>query len=169
MDPARPSPGGTLSVAGGDAGQEDRTWQRLDKWLWCARFMKARSDCARLVAAGSVRINRQVTDKPHAKLRPGDVLTLPLPREVRVVRVLSLAARRGPAAEARALYEEIAPAAPGPGESDPAAPAPGASASGAPTPGAPAPEAPAPEAPAPRAPEAGTPAPEADQDGLRTG
>lgn len=91
-----------------EAEGEDRVWQRLDKWLWCARFMKARSDCARLVAGGSVRINRQVTDKPHARLRPGDVLTLPLRQQVRVVRVLSLASRRGPAPEAQALYEEIA-------------------------------------------------------------
>ena len=91
-----------------EAGEEDRVWQRLDKWLWCARFMKARADCARLVAGGSVRINRQVTDKPHARLRPGDVLTLPLRQQVRVVRVLSLASRRGPAPEAQALYEEIA-------------------------------------------------------------
>ncbi len=87
---------------------EDRVWQRLDKWLWCARFMKARSDCARLVAGGLVRINRQVTDKPHARLRPGDVLTLPLRQDVRVVRVLALASRRGPAPEAQLLYEEIA-------------------------------------------------------------
>ncbi len=87
---------------------EDRVWQRLDKWLWCARFMKARSDCARLVAGGLVRINRQVTDKPHARLRPGDVLTLPLRQDVRVVLVLALATRRGPAPEAQLLYEEIA-------------------------------------------------------------
>ena len=85
---------------------EDRDWQRLDKWLWCARFMKARADCARLIAEGSVRINRQPTDKPHARLRPGDVLTVPLRGDVRVVEVLALAARRGPAAEARALYRE---------------------------------------------------------------
>ena len=91
-----------------EASGEDQEWQRLDKWLWCARFMKARADCARLVAGGSVRINRQVTDKPHARLRPGDVLTLPLRQQVRVVRVLSLASRRGPAPEAHALYEEIA-------------------------------------------------------------
>ena len=91
-----------------EAEGEDRVWQRLDKWLWCARFMKARADCARLVAGGSVRINRQVTDKPHARLRPGDILTLPLRQQVRVVRVLSLASRRGPAPEAQALYEEIA-------------------------------------------------------------
>ncbi len=93
-----------------EAEGEDQVWQRLDKWLWCARFMKARSDCARLVAGGSVRINRQATDKPHARLRPGDVVTLPLRQQVRVVRVLSLASRRGPAPEARALYEEIADA-----------------------------------------------------------
>ncbi len=86
---------------------EDREWQRLDKWLWCARFMKARADCARLVAGGLVRINRQPTDKPHARLRPGDVLTLPLRGDVRVLRVVALAARRGPAPEARRLYEEL--------------------------------------------------------------
>ncbi len=86
---------------------EDRDWQRLDKWLWCARFLKARADCARLVAGGSVRLNRQATDKPHARLRPGDVLTIPLRGDVLVVRVLSLAARRGPAAEAQQLYETL--------------------------------------------------------------
>ena len=57
---------------------EDRTWQRLDKWLWCARFAKTRADCARFVGDGFVRINRQPTDKPHARLRPGDVLVFPL-------------------------------------------------------------------------------------------
>ncbi len=87
--------------------QEDRDWQRLDKWLWCARFMRARSDCAKLVAAGSIRINRQTTEKPHARLRVGDVLTVPVRDDVRVVRVAARAVRRGPASEARALYEEI--------------------------------------------------------------
>ena len=69
--------------------------------------MRARSDCAALVARGSIRINRQPTDKPHARLRVGDVLTVPVHGSVRVVRVMSLAARRGPAPEARLLYEEI--------------------------------------------------------------
>jgi ribosome-associated heat shock protein Hsp15 len=89
------------------ADQEDHDWQRLDKWLWCARFMRARTDCAALVSRGSVRINRQPTDKAHARLRPGDVLTVPVHGRVRVVRVLALAARRGPAAEAMGLYEEL--------------------------------------------------------------
>jgi ribosome-associated heat shock protein Hsp15 len=87
---------------------EDRDWQRLDKWLWCARFMRARTDCAELVAEGGIRINRQVTDKAHARLRPGDVLTVPVRGEVRIVRVLALASRRGPPAEAGLLYEEVA-------------------------------------------------------------
>jgi ribosome-associated heat shock protein Hsp15 len=87
--------------------QEDRDWQRLDKWLWCARFMRARTDCAALVGQGSIRINRQATDKAHAKLRLGDVLTVPVRGQVRVVRVLALAARRGPPAEAAGLYEEV--------------------------------------------------------------
>ena len=69
--------------------------------------MRQRSDCARLVAQGSIRINRQPTEKAHARLRVGDVLTLPVHGVVRVVRVNALAARRGPASEARALFEEI--------------------------------------------------------------
>lgn len=89
------------------AEAEDRDWQRLDKWLWCARFMKARADCTRLAAGGMVRINRQATEKPHARLRLGDVLTLPLRGQVRVVEVLALAARRGPASEAQGLYREL--------------------------------------------------------------
>jgi ribosome-associated heat shock protein Hsp15 len=61
-----------------------------------------------LIERGLVRINRQPTEKPHARLRPGDVLTLPLARGVVVAKVLALAPRRGAAAEARLLYEEIA-------------------------------------------------------------
>lgn len=92
------------------SGGEDREWQRLDKWLWCARFMRQRADCARLAAGGLLRINRQATDKPHARLRVGDVVTLALPGgRVRVVEVLALAGRRGPASEAETLYREIPP------------------------------------------------------------
>jgi ribosome-associated heat shock protein Hsp15 len=69
--------------------------------------MRARGDCAELVEAGSVRINRQPTEKAHARLRIGDVLTVPLRGSVRVVRIMALAQRRGPASEARLLYEEL--------------------------------------------------------------
>ena len=69
--------------------------------------MRARTDCADLVAQGSIRINRQPTGKPHAKLRVGDVLTIPIHGMVRVLRVASLATRRGPATEARLLYVDV--------------------------------------------------------------
>ncbi len=81
--------------------------QRLDVWLWCARFLRQRTACTALAAAGLVRINRQPTDKPHARVRPGDVLTLPLGGRVRVVEVLALAQRRGAPASVAALYREL--------------------------------------------------------------
>jgi ribosome-associated heat shock protein Hsp15 len=89
----------------------ERDAQRLDAWLWCSRLRKTRADCARLVEAGAVRINRQPTDKPHARVRPGDVLTIAQGSgeggRIAVWRVLALADRRGPAAEARGLYEDL--------------------------------------------------------------
>ena len=94
-------------MGGAEPGSEAAAWQRLDLWLWCARVAKTRADCAREVAAGRVRINRQPTDKPHAKLRAGDVLTLTIGDQVRVWRVLALAERRGPAAEARTLFDDL--------------------------------------------------------------
>jgi ribosome-associated heat shock protein Hsp15 len=87
--------------------EEDGTWQRLDKFLFFARLCKTRAAAATMIENGSVRINRLPTAKPHARLRPADILTLALPRGVLVLRVLSLAKRRGPAVEAKSLYEEI--------------------------------------------------------------
>ncbi|GGJ34756.1 RNA-binding S4 domain-containing protein [Neoroseomonas lacus] len=90
---------------------DGREAQRLDAWLWCARLRKTRADCAKLVEAGVVRINRLPTDKPHARVRPGDVLTIAQGRgetgRIAVWRVVALAERRGPAAEAQALYEDL--------------------------------------------------------------
>lgn len=91
-------------------GTEDRDWQRLDKWLWCARYARTRADCARAVAVGTMRLNRLPTDKPDARVRPGDVLTLPwgsAAGRIRILKVLRLAARRGPAPEAATLFEEL--------------------------------------------------------------
>ena len=85
---------------------------RLDKWLWYARFFKSRTTASRLCAAGRVRINRRVVDKAHAMLRASDVLTFPQARAIRVVRVRALGTRRGPAAEAVTLYEDLAPPEP---------------------------------------------------------
>ncbi len=83
--------------------------QRLDVWLWHARFRRHRADCSRLIVAGMVRVNSLGTDKPHTKLRVGDVLTMKLAEDVMVVRVRALAARRGAPAAARELYEVIPP------------------------------------------------------------
>jgi ribosome-associated heat shock protein Hsp15 len=81
---------------------------RLDKWLWYARFFKTRPLAAQLAEKGRIRINRVPVSKPHYRLRPGDVLTFPQGRKIRVVRVLALGTRRGPPREAQALYEDLA-------------------------------------------------------------
>ena len=86
---------------------DDTAWQRLDKFLFFARLCKTRAVAAGLVAQGGVRINRQPTEKPHARLHPGDVLTLALPRGVVVVQVQSLAKSRASAPQAALLYQEI--------------------------------------------------------------
>jgi len=83
--------------------------QRLDKWLWHARFFKTRSLATRVCNAGGLRIGGEIVAKAHHTVRPGDVLTFPQGRHVRVVRVCALAERRGPASEAQALYEDLKP------------------------------------------------------------
>ena len=83
--------------------------QRLDKWLWCARFFKSRALAARFCGDGRMRVSGQVTHKAHYAVRPGDVLTFPLGPDIRVIRITDLAVRRGPPAEARLLYEDLAP------------------------------------------------------------
>ena len=80
---------------------------RLDKWLWFARFRKSRSLAADLCLAGRVRINRQIVQKPAAPVRVGDVVTVAVGAEIRVVRVEKLGERRCPPAEAPLLYAEL--------------------------------------------------------------
>lgn len=93
--------------------------QRLDKWLWHARFFKSRTLAAKLCDGGNVRVNRQPVAKAAATVRPGDLLTFPQGNTIRVVKVLALAERRGPAPEAQALYEDQTPP---PEPRDPSAP-----------------------------------------------
>jgi ribosome-associated heat shock protein Hsp15 len=85
---------------------------RLDKWLWHARFCKSRTLAAKLAAAGKVRISGTLVFKAHHAVKPGDVLTFPLGSHIRTVKVLALGLRRGPASEARLLYEDLAPPPP---------------------------------------------------------
>ncbi|MCJ8333185.1 MAG: RNA-binding S4 domain-containing protein [Epibacterium sp.] len=80
---------------------------RIDKWLWHARFYKTRSLAAKQVSGGHVRVNGSKVLKPSQNVSPGDVLTFPQGHLVRVVRILSLSERRGPAPEAQALYDDL--------------------------------------------------------------
>jgi ribosome-associated heat shock protein Hsp15 len=88
---------------------------RLDKWLWHARFFRTRTLAARAVAAGSVRVNSVRVTRPAAQVAVGDGLTLVQHGRVRVVRVLGIGTRRGPAAEAHALYADVEGGAAGAG------------------------------------------------------
>jgi len=81
--------------------------QRLDKWLWFARVVKSRTLAAELVVLGKVRVNRVRAVKASQTLRPGDVVTLVLAGRVLILKVLAPGVRRGPATEARRLYQPI--------------------------------------------------------------
>lgn len=101
------------------AAGSERDRGRLDQWLWFARVVKSRSLAARLCAGGMVSINDAAVRKPNQIVRPGDVLVVRLRSVQRTLRVLALGLRRGPASEARALYEELGePQKPAPAISD---------------------------------------------------
>ena len=70
---------------------------RIAKWLWHARFFKSRSLATRHCVQGRLRVNGNRVNKPHAMVRPGDVLTFPKGPHVHVVRIAALGVRRGPA------------------------------------------------------------------------
>ena len=82
---------------------------RLDKWLWYARFFKTRSLATEQCTAGRIRVDGSVVRKGHHPARPGQVLTFVQGHHVRVVKVVALGVRRGPASEAATLYEDLAP------------------------------------------------------------
>ncbi|MFA3917709.1 RNA-binding S4 domain-containing protein [Ruegeria hyattellae] len=85
------------------------TRQRLDKWLWHARFFKTRSLAAKQVAGGKVRVNGTRAEKPAQPVGPGDVLTFVQARVVRVIGIEAIGERRGPAPEAQQLYRDLSP------------------------------------------------------------
>ena len=85
---------------------------RIDKWLWVARFFKTRADANRLGASGRLRLDGEPMSKPHRQVGEGHVLTFPKGEDIRVIRILATAPRRGPATEARCLYDDLAPPEP---------------------------------------------------------
>jgi len=99
------SEAGELGSKQEDGGTQS---QRLDKWLWFVRVVKTRTLAATLVSSGKVRLNRLRVAKPSQTVRVGDVVTVAVHRNVRVLRVVALGERRGPASEASTLFEELA-------------------------------------------------------------
>lgn len=93
---------------------------RIDKWLWYARFLKTRSLATKFVEGGKIRRRRERPEDAEASritkanqlVYPGDVLTFPLGPHIRVVKVVEIGSRRGPATEARTLYEDLDPPLP---------------------------------------------------------
>jgi ribosome-associated heat shock protein Hsp15 len=80
---------------------------RLDKFLWFARIVKTRALAQTMAEEGRLRLAGRVVDRAHAPVRVGDVLSFAQRGQVRVLRIEALPVRRGPPAEARALYNEV--------------------------------------------------------------
>lgn len=89
-----------------EAGTDDATL-RLDKWLWHARIFRSRSLASKFCLEGRIRIGGRVVEKAHLLVKPGDVLTFAHGRDVKVLKIVALGKRRGPAPEARTLYEDL--------------------------------------------------------------
>ena len=79
---------------------------RIDRYLHCIRLVKSRTLAQAIIAQGHTRIDGKRVEKPSEEVRVGSVIALPLRDQVRILRVVALPERRGPAAEARACYEE---------------------------------------------------------------
>ena len=83
---------------------------RVDKWLYHARFFKSRTLAGKFCQASKVRVNDETISKAHVLVGIGDVLTFAKAEQVKVVKILDIGKRRGPAPEAQALYEDRSPA-----------------------------------------------------------
>lgn len=90
-------------------GNQKSEQQRVDIWLWHARFFKTRSLSTKLCRAGKVRINGQKVTKAKTPVVAGDVLTFPQAKTTRIAKILGFNVRRGPALEAQALYDDMTP------------------------------------------------------------
>ena len=80
---------------------------RIDRFLFFIRLVKSRTLAQHIIEEGHVRIDGKRVEKPSEEVRVGSVVGLPLHDRVRILRVLTLPTRRGPAPEARSCYEEL--------------------------------------------------------------
>jgi ribosome-associated heat shock protein Hsp15 len=86
---------------------------RIDRFLFFIRLVKSRTLAQTLLESGHVRIDGKRVEKPSEPVRVGSIVALPLRGQVRILNVLALPERRGPASEARSCYEELTEGAPG--------------------------------------------------------
>ena len=91
---------------------------RIDRFLFFIRLVKSRTLAQHVIEEGHVRIDGKRAEKPSEEVRAGSIVALPMHGQVRIIRVLSLPVRRGPAREARASYEELTEANPRPSDAD---------------------------------------------------
>jgi ribosome-associated heat shock protein Hsp15 len=84
--------------------------QRIDKWLWHARVVRTRGAASKLASCGHVRVNGQRIDAASRLVRLDDVITVSLDRQIRILKVVDFAGRRGDAEAGQALYSELTPA-----------------------------------------------------------
>lgn len=80
---------------------------RIDRFLWFARIVKTRALAQTLAEGGRIRIGGRLIDRAHCPVRVGDVLSFAQRGSVRVLKVEALPTRRGPPAEALALYSDL--------------------------------------------------------------
>ena len=86
--------------------------QRIDKWLWHARFFKTRSLAQKQVVTGKIRVDREKISSPSRKILIGNVLTITRERDIKIIEVLGIADKRGPYSQAQLLYNDMSPPKP---------------------------------------------------------
>ena len=82
---------------------------RLDIYLYYIRIFKSRSIATKFVLTNRLRISGQVTQKPHKMISVGDVLTMTINDNIKILKVLDIPSRRGPYPESLNFYEDITP------------------------------------------------------------
>lgn len=85
--------------------------ERLDRFLFFSRALKSRTLAQKVIETGAIRINSERTIRSDHKVGAGDVLTMTLHERIVIWRILDCGTRRGPAAEAQGLYEDLSPPA----------------------------------------------------------
>ncbi len=91
---------------------EELTSQRIDKWLWHARFFKTRSIAQKHVISGKIRVDKEKASNASRQVKLGNVLTITLERDIKIIEILGIANRRGPFSEAQLLYNDLSPPKP---------------------------------------------------------